>query len=500
MTVLCMRCTRDTKILRPERCGALDSKPCSACAEDIELELAIKELEDKIEKMHTKRRALRTVMNENHDQLISKFLPEIASEIFIHYAPPTSCPDNRNQLTPLYLGAVCQKWRQIAWKTPRLWSSLFVRFTPYCCQLLTEHLERSANLPLSIALSPSKKIIDEEIYKEAINILNRYSSRWHILRNRLPAHHLHRLCGSLEGNMLYELILRPMEKSTEHDDAYDVAKFSMKCKPSPMRLMLAKCRLRNIDIAFNRLTRTSLEFFAIDECFELMRRAPLLETITLIGIIRSSGTFPAPAARIILPQLRRLATFYFPDERVVAETYDSICAPSLLHWEHRSSGYPPSLSSMISFSEHSSFSLKAFSVGICRDVYDQVHRILCRLSSLDLLKLHFQLPNQPPTDELLNRLCTSDESSPFLPRLRTLQFTHQLTFPWESLPRIFSSSTRQSLMVKVDQQIDAHIPNEVAEKLLGLVDAGFNLSILRDGKVDVLEEYQKMRWVYSNQL
>jgi Mg2+ and Co2+ transporter CorA len=49
---------------------ASDGKPCSACTEDIELEKEIKELEDQIEKMHTKRRALRTVMNENHDQLI----------------------------------------------------------------------------------------------------------------------------------------------------------------------------------------------------------------------------------------------------------------------------------------------------------------------------------------------------------------------------------------------------------------------------------------------
>jgi hypothetical protein len=65
-----------------------DGEPCSACAEDIELELAIKELEDQIEKMYIKRRALRTIMNENHDQLISKFPPEIASEIFIYYAPP----------------------------------------------------------------------------------------------------------------------------------------------------------------------------------------------------------------------------------------------------------------------------------------------------------------------------------------------------------------------------------------------------------------------------
>ena len=485
MTVLCTRCTRDTKILRPERCVASDGKPCSACAEDIELELAIKELEDQIEKMHTKRRALRTVMNQNHDQLIAKFPPEITSQIFIHYAPR----NENDTSTSLYLGAVCQKWRQLAWRTPQLWTSLFV--TLCSPQLLAEHLERSGILPLSIVLFPSHQIIDDGIYLEAINIFNEHSSRWHVLRTALPPHHLHRLCGSLGGNMLYELILLPMEESTERRAAYDVATFSMKCKPSPMRLTLARYRLANVDIVWNRLTHTFLQHIAVDECFELMRRAPHLESISLLEIIHSSGAFPAPTARIILPQLRRLGISYIVDDSVARELLDSMCAPSLKHWDHCLSGHA---GSVISFIDHSSFSLKTFNVGgrQHRYLYDQVHRILCRLSSLELLKLQCLFPDSR-IDELLNRLCASDESSPYLPCLRTLEFGPQFMFPWRSLPRLFSSSTRRSLTVSVDLQDDQHIPDEAAGKLLELVDAGFNLSILREGKVDVLEEYREKR-------
>jgi hypothetical protein len=487
MTVLCMRCTRDTKILRPERCVGSDGKPCSACAEDIELELAIKELEDQIEKMHTKRRALRTIMNENHDQLIAKFPPEIASQIFIHYTPH----NENNTSNPLYLGAVCHKWRQLAWRTPQLWTALFVRV--YSPQLLAEYLERSASLPLSISLFPSQKTIDDEIYVEAINILNRHSSRWRILRNSLPAHHLHRLCGSQGGNILSELVLRQMEGSTEHRAAYDVATFRMICKPRPMSLILARYRLANVDIAFNRLTRTSLRYIAVDECFEVMRRAPLLEILSLFGIIRSSGAFPAPVTRIILPRLRRLGICFIEDESVATEILDSICAPSLEHWDHLLLRVPSPVNNAISFIEHSSFPLKAFTVGGCQHFYNELHGILSLLPSLDLLKLQFLHRNRSLTEDLLNRLCASDQSSPFLPRLRTLEFSPHLTFPWESLPQIFSSPTRQSLRVKVDQHIDTPIPDEDAEKLLEMVDAGFNLSILRDGKVDVLEEYREKR-------
>jgi hypothetical protein len=142
---------------------ALDGKPCSACTEDIELEKALKKLENQIEQMHTKRRALRTVMNENYDPFIAKFPPEISSQIFIHYAPPAGCFDENDQSTPLYLGAVCQKWRQVAWGTPQLWSSPLVEFKPYPSQLLAEHLERSANLPLTIVLHPYSTQIDDNI-------------------------------------------------------------------------------------------------------------------------------------------------------------------------------------------------------------------------------------------------------------------------------------------------------------------------------------------------
>jgi hypothetical protein len=47
--------------------------------------------------------------------------------------------------------------------------------------------------------------------------------------------------------------------------------------------------------------------------------------------------------------------------------------------------------------------------------------------------------------------------------------------------------------VKVDEQTNAHIPDETAEKLLQLVDAGVNLTILRNGKDDMLEEYREKR-------
>ncbi|KIM36199.1 hypothetical protein M413DRAFT_318622 [Hebeloma cylindrosporum] len=79
----CSQCT--PKVLRSDRCIVLDGNPCSPCAEDIVLEKQLEELDKLAEKIHNKRRALRTVMNENHDRLIHIFPPEIGSQIFFHY-------------------------------------------------------------------------------------------------------------------------------------------------------------------------------------------------------------------------------------------------------------------------------------------------------------------------------------------------------------------------------------------------------------------------------
>ncbi|KIM45659.1 hypothetical protein M413DRAFT_442309 [Hebeloma cylindrosporum] len=496
MTWQCMRCTRDTKILRPARCSALDGlkNPCSACTEDIELEKELESLEIQVEKIRTRRRALRTVMNQNHDPFIHKFPPEIASLIFIQYAPPGS-PffDGSETSTPLYLGAVCQKWRQLAWRTPQLWSWLVVKFRPYTSQLLAEHLERSASLPLTIGLCPdAKEEIGDNVYLEAINILNKHSSRWRVLHCAIPAYHFHHLCGSPEGNILRRLVLRALTESNRDRDPSTIPQFSMKCKPSPTHLTLAKHRLANVDITWNYLTAAEIEDISVDECFELMRRAPLLKVLRFIGIIWSSGIFPIPTTRIVLPHLKWLAIWKISDE-IVGEILDSICAPSLKHWNvHIQGRFPSLISKMVSFINHSSFSLVAFQVSGNVDFYDRVHEVLDHLPSLKLLTLRFRFHRrQTLTDELLHRLCTSNDSSPFLPHPKILEFDPQFTFPWESLLQIFSSFTRRFLRVKINQEERPRILGETAEKLLELIDEGFNLTISREG-VDILEERRRI--------
>ena len=206
MTGLCSQC--NIKVFRPEECIVSNGGPCDACAKDIELEKEIKKLELEIQKINSMRRRLRTAMNANHDPFIHKFPFEIVSHIFIQCAPPSACFDKGDRASALYLGAVCQKWRQLAWATSGLWNSLYFKISKhwpeqcekekYLPQLVAEWLERSSGRPLTIRFEDRSGWPDlyEEYRQEIINTLNKHSASWQDMQFGLQAHDLHRLCGS----------------------------------------------------------------------------------------------------------------------------------------------------------------------------------------------------------------------------------------------------------------------------------------------------------------
>jgi len=338
----------DQKVLRPEQCVVLDGKPCAACSEDMELEKEINELEIMIEKIHSRRRALRTTMNENHDPLIHKFPPEIASLIFMQSSPPSTLFERLHN--PLYLGAVCQKWRQPAWATPGLWTSLKLGygspavggFNNNLPQLMTEWLERSASLPLTIRLVGLGGWLDSP---QLINILNMHSARCHDMHIEVPPKFLDRFCGSSQGNILRRLALcLPFAYVV---NVRNFSTFSMKSKARPTDLTLRTIGLLHVNIIWDNLTVASVSDISVDECLELIRRAPLLETLKLHAINPSSDIFPIPNTRVVHPHLRSLTLLQIGEKNVVTGILDSFCFPSLEQWIHDRSHVP--LDNMISF-------------------------------------------------------------------------------------------------------------------------------------------------------
>jgi len=494
MTTLCSR--SKVKVLRPEQCAVLDGKPCAACTEDIELEKEMNELQIRVEKILIRRRTLRTVMNEIHDGLIHRFPPEIASHIFIQYTPPSALFNQDDGSSPLYLGAVCRKWRQLAWGTPRLWSSLLVGFCPrgrYNCsnksdllQLVAEWLQRSASLPLTIRFDhPIQEVHQgvDGVYQNVISILNKHSEKWYDMHFELPACHLHRLSGSPQGNMLRRLVLKNRHPTRDSDSST----FCMKSKPSPTDLTLMAVHLPYIDIICDNLTVATVGYMGIDECFELIRRAPVLESLSLSMIYASSRFFPIPNTRIILPHLRSLELSRIAEENV-AKILDSVCLPSLERCIYYQSPFP--LDNMVSFIGRLPSRLKIFKISIDERNYHQLPALLYSLSSLESLELlNFTHRSRGP---LFDALSTSAQPPLFLPHLQSLEFGGRISSAvWECVLQIFALSHRQSLRVKINGRFGYYpFEDETAKLLLELVDRGFDLSI-RDGKTDLLQKYKE---------
>ncbi|KIM42475.1 hypothetical protein M413DRAFT_134628 [Hebeloma cylindrosporum] len=486
MAVPCRRCSKE--VLRPERCVVLDGKPCAACTEDIELENEIKDLENLIEKIHMKRRALRTIMNTNHD-LIHKFPPEIASQIFVQCAPSST---SLEMTSPLMFGAVCQGWRRLAWATPELWSTLVIGFGSakskdysHLPQLIAECLDRSASLPLTLTVVAEQPWFPgDDLYHELSTILNKHSARWFDVHFGLPGPHLHRLCGSSQPSMVRRLALVPPTRSIQSHTSSLSPAFSMRHKPSPTYLKLTTFRLMSVDILWNNLTGAVLRDMGVDECIELIRRSPLLEHLDLLWIKASSGIFPIPDTRISCSHLRSLGLSDIKRESRIEQFLDSVRFPSLERLVYGECALP--LDSVRQFIENSSSCLKTFT--IIGDIYAPVHGLVLPLSSLEVLEMRFRFrTGRPETnseeDELLALLCSPDEPLPFFPHLHTLIFGGIFPFPWDSISRIFASRRPLKVTIDYNSRSYQHMTAGDADQLSILVDKGFDLTVIEDGKV-----------------
>lgn len=133
MAVLRNPCRR---VEAEDACVVLEGGPCSPCEERAAISDQIKQLKAKYDTIGTARNAI-------HDPFIHKLPPEIASHI-LRLSLPTL--KNRKDdakgvhgqwqsilkewAVPLKLGSVCRKWRELAWATPDLWTTLYIRIKP----------------------------------------------------------------------------------------------------------------------------------------------------------------------------------------------------------------------------------------------------------------------------------------------------------------------------------------------------------------------------------
>ncbi|KAG1818434.1 uncharacterized protein BJ212DRAFT_90767 [Suillus subaureus] len=107
------------------------------------------EIDDKLEALEERKRALRTCRNSYSP--ISSIPPELLSTIFVFHVQQTQLryiPDNPDVLSWLIVGRVCRRWREVALRTPELWVTPFLN----CSKATDEMLTRSKMAPLNLKI------------------------------------------------------------------------------------------------------------------------------------------------------------------------------------------------------------------------------------------------------------------------------------------------------------------------------------------------------------
>jgi len=531
MTLLCWHC-RKSRVEDEDQtinCVALEGGPCFPCREREAIREKIEQLEEEIIKLKEKHRALGGKANEVHDPFIHKFPPEIGSHIFRLCFPTLDFEDfhlwdKAAAFTGvLRLGAVCQKWRQLAWATPSLWDTIYLDFptwmkvplVQWLPGLLREWLSRSGMRPLTIFFRYSgcpDEIDDYPPYDEfsdestvfslgsaaesVIEIMNLHSGQWRNLHLDVGPYVPRGFCGSMQPNQLRSLELG-LDSSS---GGSDTPKFVMKSKPFPTQLKLIRFSPTSIDIGWDKITRAILCNLYGDECLEVLRRIPALEYCFASPWSEATGEF----GTTIHPHLRSLVT-----SSRGTTFLDAINVPSLKKWNHNTEGAPLPVAAMLSLLQRSGCCLKRLNLQNILAPPDNLSDLFQAMPSLERLQLSFRSVRNADgvMDDILARIFNSPSSNSTIPSedagreyfLPYLQFMGCFTscgtalFSWIHIPQLYRQGHRRSLTLKSAAE-ESHISDEIALQLLTLIDEGVDLQILdrtTKGGGDFLENFRK---------
>ena len=510
---LCSRCEGVDAEDLPAACTLLEGGPCSACKERADIQSQIKRLEEDIFKLKEKRHALGTTMNEIHEPFIHKLPPEIGSHIFYLCLP--SLDSHESDLwsaqeaewnVPLRLGAVCRKWREVAWATPNLWVAPLLEIKPSTAyslanslpSLFREWLGRSGLLPLTIfffhagyyehgfhGLTSDNflKMQRVEALKTATDsVIQTIKSQWSRVGNLyldMGADMFERFSGCMQpSNMVgLELIVNGNRSPTQNFIAAS----------NPTYLALTNFAPTSIDIGWDNVTRAVLARLDFKECVELLRRAPALEYCKVYGweVCVDDPAFDFNTV-ILHPRLRSL------DSEHDADFLGAINAPSLEEWMHDMGyGVQDNCVTMISLLNRSNCSLKILNLVGESNFPKDLCTLLQATPSLERLFLAFEweFKDIAIMDDIFTRLsCTnpnSDVSSgatsqSFLPHLQSLDCGADNAaispFTWDRIPQLYHQGHRRSLTLK-SWAHKSHISDETALELLHLIEEGVDLQI-----------------------
>ncbi|CAA7270687.1 unnamed protein product [Cyclocybe aegerita] len=440
---------RKAGLTKTPRCSHYNNRACKFCSEVDALEGRIHQAQLLLSDLFEAHRDLMSLDNDVHDPM-RNLPPEVVSLVFV-FCTTAGHPANREYdentrrkvQPPLLLGAVCRRWREVAWSTPALWTRICVvirSVNPHCQVGTAERwLSRSGQLPLSIHIRfPAGDILDPPSPRPhpIIPLLNRYSSRWAELDIDVVSFGLLRhLFGDLiEGAS----ILKTLSIGRRATYARPTAAFSIRnFTPSPHVVKIYSISFRLIGISWANVTHVELGMIFIDESYQLFRLAPQLMNCWFNLVDEGAGGFGMPDDIVVLQHLQRLKLSEFYSKPLVEPFFAQLGCPSLtsLEW-----GGVYDVSSLPPFLARSSCPLTFIDLSGVGGTEEELINLFYGTPFVTTLKLCFV----PAGDAFLELLAStvfssvdSEDESTFLPNLRRLEFRNDKHFSWSSVPPIF---------------------------------------------------------------
>ncbi|KAF8971917.1 hypothetical protein BDZ97DRAFT_1153800 [Flammula alnicola] len=491
-------------------CKISDGQPCPPC-------MRLLNIDQEISKLMTERLSIKSLVNQNHDSIIHRLPQEIASHIFTFSVPTFKAHPRKFKKSvvsaPLTLGAICQRWRQIAWSTPHLWTTICInllpRKFPQRGQLAYEWLSRSGDLPLSIYLyfkDNLKAKKSEHKLHPFIDLINQYSHRWYSLDLDLPVSLVSRFGrDSNSSTILHNLDLRVSDNSTMNFDD----RFSLdNVLPSPQEVVLSGIPFECVEIAWNNITHVQLEGVHVDECIELLRRAPRMVRCDFWEVSESQETGIISETIVVHPALQSLSFSSVGPNDIDITFFNLVSFPSLTSFSCDTISRPVAIDAIVSFLTRSGCSLQRldiFDSYADNEAFVQVVRTTPVLQHLSL-----GYPQQSVLNFFLQLLGTAipvqgkdPEGGDILLRdLRSFEYTGEFNFSWEqiltlcgpeyqpagsteflstTMPQTSRRRNLSSLTVKVDKTVmdELYIKKHTLLQFMRLQKEGIKLNFSR---------------------
>ena len=467
-----------------DRCGDALAEGCDPLEE-------LSRLDALFEHLTLKRYILKRKINQYHSPIIRQLPPDVMSTIFELCLPDFAdfqfLPSKADLCVPLSLGAICSYWRDIAWSTPSLWSSLVIRVKRSKRNshviIAQEWLTRSGQLPLSIRIlsslyEPIPKSSRQEVSALA-DIINPYSARWSNFDLCMP-------------RCFYQFFRAtnnhaPILKSIRFhcSSKYDAENFQLTC-PRLERANLSLFRMDGTNIQWDNLTHLNLHNMSIIDSFLILCKTLRL-VFCKISYVRLHDGEPSV---VILTSLRslQLITSYFE------EFLNNLITPHLEELS-LSRHYNLTMEVIASFLKRSACSLHSFSmIFIVSAYFEGFMSLLQLMPSLKTLSITsadlFNAPGEYDPRNILQLVAKvlSSQSTTLqqrlLPNLEVLEYSGKLRlrpgnyanlYP---LPPVDNAVRGPFRLLELDLYGATRIPKNIISYFLSLAERGVIVNVL----------------------